>query len=618
MNVFPIKQLIILSILSVFVILTDFIDLIYQGVLFYTELSHYLVTIVIILLLFIMFRRVNKTTKNLRSINQKLSSIFDTLDVAIWSHNLKNDKLLITQGIENLYGYPLEEFYNNRNLWKEVILEEDLFEIEQRAKRINKGLATTSIYRIVRPDGGIRWIQDRGIPELDKNGNIIDFTSVLFDITDLRESKERIQLMAFYDSLTGIPNRNKLKEYISKEISAPNNVFTLFLLDLDRFKYINDTKGHTIGDLILVEVAKRLKHLIGSDGTVFRLSGDEFIILLKSDQYNKVKVVAESILDVFKNPFNINEDEFFLTTSIGISVYPKDGLDQEDLIKNADTAMYLAKEQGKNNFQFYSPEIEKEKEKKLELEYGLRKAIEQNQFTLYYQPQINLKTNEIVGTEALLRWIHPTWGVVPPNEFISLAEESGLIVEIGEWVLRTAIKQLKEMQNAGLKEITLAVNISVRQFQDKNFLKIVNEILEEFKMDPKFLELEITESIMQDIDNSIVVLNKLKDLGISLAIDDFGTGYSSLSYLKHLPIDIIKIDKSFVDDINKGKESDASIVKAVIEMGRSLNFTIIAEGIETEYQANYLIDNYCDIGQGYYFSSPLPSEEFKKIIKINH
>lgn len=615
MKVIPTKQLIILVILSIYVVFTDIVDILYKGSsLTYIDLIHYLTTIVIISLLFVMFRMVYNTSTDLQTTNQRLSNIFDTIDVAIWSHNLKNDKLLITPGIEKLYGYPLEAFYKNRNLWKEVIFEEDLFELEQREKRIKNGITTTSIYRILRPNGEVRWIQDRGIPFLDNTGNIIDFTSVLFDITDLRESKERIHMMAYYDTLTGLPNRNKLREYIANEISSKGSTFSLFLLDLDRFKFVNDTKGHSVGDLILIDVGKRLKKIVGTNGIVFRLSGDEFIVVLKFDDMNKVKAVAESILNEFKTPFLISENEFHLTTSIGISCFPKDGIDQDNLMKNADSAMYLAKELGKNNFQFFTSDLNQEKERKLELENGLRKAIEQNQLTLYYQPQIKLKTNEIYGTEALIRWNHPILGIVPPNEFIPLAEESELIVEIGQWVLRTAIQQTKEWQDDGLKEISIAVNISARQFQDENFIDFVKDTLEEFNLNPKYLELEITESMMQDINNSTIVLNKLKKLGISLAIDDFGTGYSSLSYLKHLPIDIIKIDKSFVDDIKNNNKTDASIVKAIIEMGRSLNFRVIAEGLETEYQANYLIDNFCDLGQGYFYSKPLPSEELKKLL----
>jgi diguanylate cyclase (GGDEF)-like protein/PAS domain S-box-containing protein len=615
MKVFSTKQLIIFIILSLFLVITDISDILLNNHSFViTQISHFLITLVIITLLFLMFRRVKKTSTELHSSNQRLSSIFDTLDVAIWSHNLKKNKLFITKGIEKLYGYQLDDFYRNPKLWSEVIIDEDYVVIEQRAKRIKLGLITTSIYRIRRLDGEIRWIQDRGIPELDGSRKLVNFTSVLFDITDFKKSEERIQTLAYYDSLTDLPNRNKLKEFVKLETSIKSNRFTLFLLDLDRFKFVNDSKGHTVGDSILIEVAKRFNKVVGLNGTVFRLSGDEFIIVLKDCDLNKVIYVAESILKVFTIPFQIDGNEFHLTTSIGISLYPEDGSNQEELIKHADAAMYLAKEKGKNNYQFYTSDLEQVKQRRLELENGLRKAIDQNQLTLYYQPQINLKTNTVVGAEALVRWLHPTMGLISPNEFIPLSEECGLISDIGDWVLKTAISQTKAWQEEGLKDISMAINISARQFQNNQFLPYVKNTLEVYDLDPSYIELEITENVLQDIDTSIVILNSLKDFGIKLAIDDFGTGYSSLSYLKHLPIDIIKIDKSFVDEIKPGNNSKASIVKAVIEMGKSLNSILIAEGIETKYQADYLLENHCDLGQGYHFSKPLPPEDFKQLL----
>lgn len=693
------------------------------------KVVHYMLVVVIIILLFHLTRRINKHTTDLNETNHRLSTIFETLDVAIWSMNLKNNKLLITPGIEKLYGYPLSDFYQNTELWRDIILKEDSDVLEERKKKIKKGEAVTSVYRIRRPNGEIRWIQDRGIPILDTRGTLIDFTSVLFDITILRESEERyrslvemsptfiaiinngkldylnlagyqllgisddqpitnepvtrfmrletisdiknrmfkdhfernlisyetvitdihgkeiavelsvlpikiegrpvfqiigkditerrkaeetIHNMAYYDTLTGLGNRNKLKEHLVHATSLPTKFAVLFL-DLDRFKVINDTKGHSTGDLILHDVANRLNTIIGERGSVFRHSGDEFIVVLSSYEVQKIEEIANSVLQNFSIPFEISGEEYYLTTSIGISRYPEDGEDQETLIKHADTAMYLAKEQGKNNYQFYTSQLDEIKLRKLELENGLRKAIELNQFSLFYQPKFHLESKEIVGTEALVRWFHPTLGLVSPIEFIPLAEETGMIVEIGKWVLKEAVRQNKKWQDNGLRHVSVAVNISVRQLLEKDFVEFVENTLTEYNLEAKFLELEITETIMQDIENSILVLNELKKLGISIAIDDFGTGYSSLSYLKHLPIDTIKIDKSFLDDLEKEAGTN-SIVKAIIEMGRTLKFDVIAEGIETEFQAKYLINNYCVHGQGYIFSKPVRSEEIENLL----
>ncbi|SHR96016.1 diguanylate cyclase/phosphodiesterase [Mycobacteroides abscessus subsp. abscessus] len=691
--------------------------------------AHYFFVVVIIILLFDLSKRINKQTSDLHESNQRLSTIFETLDVAIWSMNIKTNKLLVTPGIEKLYGYPLSDFYQNTELWKAVILEEDSEVLEERKRKIEKGEEVTSVYRIRRPNGEIRWIQDRGIPILDNGGALIDFTSVLFDITILRESEERyrslvemsptfiviikngkldylnhagyqllglsdnhpineepltrfmkletisdiknrmlkdqfernlliyetiitdihgkdiavelsvlpiklegrtvfqiigkditerkkaealIHHMAYYDTLTGLGNRNKLKEHLVSDTSLSTKFAVLFL-DLDRFKVINDTKGHSTGDLILREVAIRLNTIIGKKGSVYRHSGDEFIVVLSYHEGQKIEQVATSILHHMNIPFEINGEEYYITTSIGISRYPEDGEDQETLIKHADTAMYLAKEHGKNNYQFYTSQLDEIKLRKLELENGLRKAIELNQFSLFYQPKFHLKSKEIVGTEALLRWYHPALGLVSPIEFISLAEETGIIVDIGKWVLKEAVRQNKKWQDTGLKRVSVAVNISVRQLLEEDFIEFVENTLKEYNLEPKYLELEITETIMQDIENSILVLNKLKDLGISIAIDDFGTGYSSLSYLKHLPIDTIKIDKSFLDDLEKEAGTN-SIVKAIIEMGRTLKFDVIAEGIETEFQEKYLLNNYCVHGQGYIFSKPVRSEEIETLL----
>jgi diguanylate cyclase (GGDEF)-like protein/PAS domain S-box-containing protein len=682
-----------------------------------------IIFLIVLSILFFMQRELHKRTEELKEHKQKLKNIFDTLDVAIWSHDIKSDTLFITPGIEKLYGYSLEEFYKDKTLWKKVIVPEDLPIVSDRELRISLGEAVTTIYRIKRPDEEVRWIQDRGIPTLDDKGNFVDFNSVLFDITDRKESEERyrslvemspdiiavisrgridyinkagcklvgatspeeligqqiekfshtkviedmrihegtivesqvirldgesidvemstmpilyegrlarqvvgrditqrkkaektIQFMAYHDALTRLPNRYKFRQHLNEVLSQKRNqMLAVLFLDLDRFKIINDTKGHTTGDLLLQKVGKRLEETVQHDGMVSRQGGDEFIILLEDVNKEKTTQVAQRILDEFSNPIVINHQEYFITPSIGISIYPTDGDDEETLIQLADTAMYLAKERGKNNFQFYTSQLIGLSSRKMELENGLRKALEQDELTIYYQPQVELATGKIVGIEALTRWQHPKYGFISPLEFIPLAEETGLIVPLGKWVLRTACEQNKSWQDIGLQAIPIAINISVRQIQDDRFVDSVKDVLNQVGLDPRYLELEITESIMQNIEKSTKILNQLRDLGVTLSIDDFGTGYSSLSYLKHLPIDKIKIDKSFVDDIIYHSNQGA-IVKTIIDMGSNLNFSVIAEGIETEEQVNFLIQNKCEIGQGFFFSRPLPAEHMEQYL----
>jgi diguanylate cyclase (GGDEF)-like protein len=437
------------------------------------------------------------------------------------------------------------------------------------------------------------------------------------DISERKLAERTIQTMAFYDTLTGLPNRNKFKQHLNEVLNrSESEMLAVLFLDLDRFKIINDTKGHSTGDLILQKVACRLEDCVLKEGMVSRQGGDEFIILLENTNKERVTQLAQRIIDDFSHPFEVHCEEFFVTPSIGISLYPCDGENEEALIKNADTAMYKAKDLGKNNFYFYSSSLHGSSHRKMELENRLRKAFELEQFELYYQPQVNLKTGKIVGIEALIRWHDPENGFISPSEFIPLAEESGFIVPLGKWVLRKACEQRKAWLLAGFQELPIAVNVSVRQFQDDNLVEYVGEMLREIGLDGKYLELEITESIMQNVEKSTVILKQLKGLGIQLSMDDFGTGYSSLSFLNHLPIDKIKIDKSFVDDILY-HPSQGMMVKTIIDMGNNLNFAVIAEGIETEEQVEFLIRNRCEIGQGFFFSEPLPDKQMEEFLFKN-
>lgn len=420
---------------------------------------------------------------------------------------------------------------------------------------------------------------------------------------------------AYHDPLTGLNNRTTLLKDLHNILCDANltaGQLSLILIDLDRFKNVNDTLGHHIGDRLLKESAKRLKNKLSESDRIYRIGGDEFVIILPTATKDKSLTTAEMLLAEFSKPFMILDYEINVTPSIGISMYPENGESCDTLLQNADTAMYHAKESGKNNFQFYSSELNEIITRKMKIESELRKAIEKNQLMLYYQPKVNLKTKHMIGMEALLRWPHPELGFISPDEFIPIAEETGQIVAIGEWVLKMACKQNKLWQDLNYPYLCVSVNASVRQFQHSDFVKTVNLILRQTELDPQYLEIEITESLMQDVETSTEILNALRAIGVKTSIDDFGTGYSSLHILKELPIDTLKIDKSFVDDITATK--DHSMVKTIIHLGMNLNLTVVAEGIEHELQAKYLEEYQCSFGQGYLFSKPVDALAFEKLL----
>ncbi|MDN7240977.1 EAL domain-containing protein [Planococcus sp. N028] len=430
------------------------------------------------------------------------------------------------------------------------------------------------------------------------------------------ELMDELKHLAYHDPLTGLANRFSFIEDIQMTLKQNANTrVALLLIDLDRFKVVNDTLGHHIGDLILVETAARLRQVANANSHIYRLGGDEFVVILAEASEASAAESAKMILDSFQKSFSVMAYEIDLTPSIGISLFPEHGTTKEDLLKNADAAMYLSKERGKNEFTFYNAELNSYMKRKMEMENHLKKAIDKNQFSLVYQPKVNFLTNKIVGMEALLRWEHPEYGLVSPAEFIPIAEETGQIEAIGKWVLETACKQNKSWQNQGFPPLSVSVNVSVLQFQNGKFLKTVKSVLEESKLDAQFLELEITESIMQNIRESKDILTHLKALGVKISIDDFGTGYSSLHILSKLPIDTIKIDKSFIDELDQLDRSP--IIKAIIDLSLNLNLSIVAEGIETENQLAFLQESGCMIGQGYLFSKPLKTNEFEQLIKIN-
>ncbi|BBP05250.1 hypothetical protein TPL01_23990 [Sulfuriferula plumbiphila] len=439
---------------------------------------------------------------------------------------------------------------------------------------------------------------------------------------EIDKAKVRMAHLAQHDPLTDLPNRILLNDRLAQAIALARRQgkqLAVMFLDLDRFKHINDSLGHAVGDQLLQSVAKRLTAGVRSSDTVCRQGGDEFVILLADVEHAKdTALSAQKILAVLTVPYRIDQLELHVTVSIGISIYPEDGHDADTLIKSADTAMYHAKENGRNNYQFFEQDMNVLAVERHSIEGGLRRALERQEFMLHYQPKINLETGTISGVEALVRWQHPQRGLILPEQFVWIAEDCGLIVPMGAWVLREACRQAQAWQDAGLPPIPVAVNISAMQFRHKDFLESLTGILKDTGLAPRYLELELTESVlMHDADSTACILKVLKAMGVRLAIDDFGTGYSSLSYLKRFPIDTLKIDQSFMRDITHATadSDDAAIVAAVVSMGKSLNQRVIAEGVETREQLAFLQAQGCGEGQGFYFSRPVTAEELVTLLR---
>jgi len=469
-----------------------------------------------------------------------------------------------------------------------------------------------------RQDGTEMWILENANLLPAKNGSDPVIEGTMVDITERKRAEEMARHMAYHDYLTGLPNRALFDDRLSVALAQAkrhDEGLALMSLDLDRFKLFNDTLGHATGDTIIKAVAGRLSRVVRGGDTVARVGGDEFLLLLTSvEDGDSGAKIAQKVLRIFDRPFRVEGLDLHGTASIGISLYPHDGDDGEALMRNADAAMYRAKETGRNNYQLYAPAMNVRAAERLTLENDMRAGLKRREFEVFYQPQVNIETGRIVGTEALVRWNHPSRGVLGPNEFIPLAEETGLIVHLGEWVLRNACRQVRGWHKRGLPDVRLAVNISMRQFQRREFVDTVRAILLETGLEPRLLELEITESIaMQDEEQTIATLRRLRDLGVRISIDDFGTGYSSLKYLKDMPIDALKIDQSFVRDLTTNV-NDAAIAINIIAIAHSLQLSVIAEGVETGEQLDFLKTKRCDEFQGYLCKKPIPAASFVKLL----
>jgi diguanylate cyclase (GGDEF)-like protein/PAS domain S-box-containing protein len=483
--------------------------------------------------------------------------------------------------------------------------------------------------RIVCPDGSLRYIQLQGVGSFDAAGTVHHLNGTIQDVSELKRAEERIRHLAYHDGITGLPNRQYFTERLQHALlhsRRHNRQLGVLSLDLDQFKRINDTLGHSAGNELLISVAGRLADVVRGDDTlarnengsadaIARLDGDEFSLLIAElPHYYDAARVARRLLEELRKPFHAAGQEIFVSASIGLALYPLDGEDADSLIKNAGAAMHFAKDQGRDNYQFYSRAMNSTALEKLAMESELRKAVDRNEFVLHYQPKIRANTGEIVGLEALIRWKHAELGTVAPGSFISLAEETKLIVPIGEWVLREAARQNKVWQREGLPPVHVSVNIASLHFRQGELTQSVAAALEASTLDPSYLELEVTESmLMHSVDATLKILFKLKAMGVRLAIDDFGTGYSSLSYLKRFPLNSVKIDRSFVKDLPRDAE-DAAITKAIIAMAHSLKLSVVAEGVETTEQLAFLQQHGCDLIQGFLFSRPVPAEEIPELL----
>lgn len=491
--------------------------------------------------------------------------------------------------------------------------------LESLRTAIRRKTTGYAVIRNYRKDGSLFWNELAIAPIKNANDEVTHFVGIIDDITEFKINQAQLEYRASYDDLTGLVNRNLLNDRIDNAISTAQReqkVFCIFFMDLDDFKIINDTMGHSVGDEFLKIIAGRLLNCVRACDSVARYGGDEFVFVCPSiAKTDDAALIANRIITEVSQPLQLNGHTLQGGISIGISFYPEDGLNKETLLQHADTAMYDAKDKGRNTFSFYTEAFNQRLMQRLTLEDGLRQALRLGQFVVYYQPKFDLHSEQISGVEALLRWNHPEKGMIPPDQFIPLAEYTGLILPIGEWVLHTACLQAKAWQLSGLPAINMAVNVSPKQLHSPTFDQTITRVLLQSELDARFLDLEVTEgAVMQDPDNIAITLSRLKDIGIRISMDDFGTGYSSLSYLKRFPFDNLKIDKAFINDIPLD-EGDVTLVLTIIAMAHNFKLKVVAEGVETQAQVDFLARNGCDEIQGYFFSRPLPASEVEQLLK---
>jgi len=557
-----------------------------------------------------------------RDAEERYRSIFENASEGIYQTSPSGQYLNFNPALAQIYGYdsPDDLVRGILDIQKQLYVDPS-----KRAEFIALMSAHGKIQnfesQVYRKNGDIIWISENAREVYDAEGKLRFYEGTVEDISERKNYEQMIEYQATHDNLTGLPNRTMLADRLLQCMSfadSNGSKLAVAFIDLDQFKFINDSMGHHIGDGLLVTMANRLVRCAHETDTVVRLGGDEFVLILTG--LKKIEDIARSmecILTAVAAPCMIEGRDFVVSCSIGISVYPDDGANPNTLLKHADSAMYKAKESGRNNFQFYTRQLNKVVTERIEIEYRLRRAIKFDEFILHYQPQVDLKSGDVYGVEALIRWQRPGEPLIPPVKFIPIAEETGQIEEIGRWVLETACRKAVEFKNVLGRPITIAVNVSPRQFRKTDLVSTVKSVLKSSKLAPDCLELEITENcLVQDTRHFIKTLHDLKALGIKLAIDDFGTGYSSMAYLKDFPVDRLKIDKVFVGNLET-EPTNAAILKAIVALGHSLNLKIVAEGVETAYQQAFLHELGCDEFQGYYFSKPLSAKALMVLLNKN-
>jgi diguanylate cyclase (GGDEF)-like protein/PAS domain S-box-containing protein len=555
----------------------------------------------------------------LREAERRYRSIFENAIEGIYQSTPSNGYLAVNPALARMYGYdsPQELIAVLRDIEHQVYVDPQRRNEFVRLMEQN-GVVTNFESRVYCRNGEIIWISENARAVHDSSGRLVFFEGTVEAITERKLHEAEIRFQATHDALTSLPNRTLLYDRMQQAMlhsERYGNLTAIAFLDLDQFKFINDSLGHQVGDELLRITAQRLKSCLRESDTVARQGGDEFVLLLTSQPNEEsITQTMQRVLHEVAQPWTANDLEFRITCSIGITLYPNDGRDAETLLKHADSAMYKAKELGRNNFQYFSAEMNSTVTDRLDLLNRLRQAIPNDELVLHYQPKLNLVSGEIIGVEALIRWNSPHSGMVSPAAFIPLAEETGLIIPIGEWVLQTACRQNRAWQQAGYPPIAISVNLSPRQLARGDIVGQVERVLLETGLEAKYLELEITESVMAtDVEKSFAMLTELRAMGVRISLDDFGTGYSSLSYLKRFPVDTLKIDQSFVRDIATDANS-AAIVRAIISLGHNLNLNVLAEGIETGEQSAFLQQNGCNEGQGYLISRPVPEADFLKLL----
>ena len=562
-----------------------------------------------------------RAEKAARASRTRLRVALEATQIGIWDWDIKRDRWYASRVYYTGLGYTPELGRGNTEVWMERVHPEDRPRVRATIETVLRGDSEVYEYeaRLRHSDGSYRWTSARGKATAhDPQGRATRMVGVRWDITDKKRAEERIERLAHYDTLTGLPNRVLLTERMADVIAlalARRESLAVLVLDIDKFKSINDTFGHAIGDELLLEVGRRIQSLARAQDMVARIGGDTFVMVSSAAETTQAIRAAQRLLDSMSTPFRARQLEFVVTLSIGIALFPTHGVDFDTLLKCADTAMYRAKRHGRNHYVFFTQDMQVRSARNLVIENTLRHAIDRGELYLHYQPQVSLADGRITGAEALLRWTNPDLGTVSPTEFIPITEDSGQILQIGAWVLRSAATQLRDWLAAGLEPFTLAINLSSVQFRHPNLPGLIRKILRETDLKPSYLELELTERVaMDDPAGAMTIMNELHELGVRISIDDFGTGYSSLNYLKRFRAYKLKIDQSFVRGLD-GEPEDQAIVKAIIDLAGSLGMDTVAEGVETAAQAAFLQAHGCQKAQGFHFSHPLPADEFAALVR---